>query len=135
MHVPEYGTFDMFRGPGGFCIDGITPAEFLTDYTRSFNGLGYPRSISISEFLDAHSFRPRLGHADDWIGPYIEEMLSKQPNSVFVVMSDHGNNNEGRVHPLLSLILPRWFLDAHGEVLVFLYFELQRNSNCASSLM
>jgi len=118
MHVKTYSEFDAAVGSREYCVDGHAPAEFQVEYIRSFDGLKFKRTISIMDFMDAHSSQTRFTQPDEHMAWYIRKTLTTNPNSVVVLFSDHGNSLDfdGSARPLLSLFLPKWFLEVQPQI-------------------
>ena len=131
MHVPDFGTFDWSEGPGAFCVDGKSPAGYMCDYLTSLRAMNHKRTISIANFLDAHTRPTRQSAADAHIESYLRELLRSDPNSVVVVMTDHGQGRDpqGALRPLLSLLIPKWFLEEHHDIYEILIDNQERFVN------
>ncbi|XP_064608073.1 uncharacterized protein LOC135472482 isoform X2 [Liolophura sinensis] len=115
-----YGRKDPFYGPEALCYNGLHQHDYLLGYLRTQQELYRHHSSPLfSFFMSSISHEPtgrRLQTIDDAMAKYLW-FAAQQPNTVTIVLSDHGNSygdfmaqsSEAQVelyHPVLFIIVP-----------------------------
>jgi hypothetical protein len=96
--------------------------QSLFDYQKNFfHSYENSRKFSFATFLEAHN--PCMNatrQIDHRLSDYLQEMTEEHKDTVFIILSDHGNGHapfgatwEGATEnmaPLLSMVVPKWLL-------------------------